>query len=391
MSFLFTITTTTLNMGTTFTHFNPLSDENGLDLQERFNTKINHIGEHTNNVCYIFVSDDNKCHKYKINSMADPELMKDYTPLKLFKYIFGHVFKHYIESPQYKNMSEEELLQICDDFAQHLKSSAKVIIHNTADVEKERFSVKYPNNVYAKYADPNKIWFSRILDADTKKTLYFYFQIQVEENGKKYHVVLKHHEFRNVQLTCFDPFDINLQSLANNVLLESEKSNLCIMHFTGNKITLEFYEEQLYIAFSLSPTKFYKLLFGKIYKTYILDELYQNITDEELVKICSDFEIYLEYFKANNIFVEEADKCKYMFHRMFPNNVFSKCFSMVQEEDKIKPYMCKILDETSKKVKYHYLPLKIIANKKKSFNVVVDYNGSELQLNPLIKGTSETS
>jgi len=161
------------------------------------------------------------------------------------------------------------------------------------------------------------------------------------------------------------------------------------MHFTGNKITLEFYEEQLYIAFSLSPIKFYKLLFGKIYKAYILDELYQKMTEDELSQLCTDFEAYLEYFKTNDILVEEADKIKYMFHRMFPDNVFAKCFSMAQEEDKIKPYMCKILDETSKKVKYHYLPLKIIANNKKSFNVVVDYNGSGLQLNPLIKGTSE--
>ena len=105
-------------MGNTFiSGFNPLCDENGQNLQERFAKQIGLIGEVTTDVYCIFISDDNKCRKYKINDTAEPEEMKTYTPLKLFKYIFGEVFKRYIDSPEYKNMSNEELEHICSDFA----------------------------------------------------------------------------------------------------------------------------------------------------------------------------------------------------------------------------------------------------------------------------------
>jgi hypothetical protein len=375
-------------MGTTFTHFNPLSDENGLGLQDRFNTKIGHIGEESKDVCYIFVSDDNKCHKYKINDTSDPQWMKDYTPLKLFKYIFGNAFKHYIDHPSYKNMSEEELLKICDDFAQHLKTSGKVIIKDAADVERERFSIKYPDNAYAKYADPNKIWFSRIIDADTKETLYFYFPIQLEEDEKRYHVIIKHHEFRNIQLAYFDPFNIDLQSSANAILQSSEKQKLCILHIIQNKITIEFCEDNISFVFTPSTPQFYKMLFSKIYKDYIADEVYKKMTDDELSKICTDFEAYLEYFKTNEIVQEETNKKKYRFHVMFPENMFAR--SIVNSQLDKTTYMCKIMNERTNKIKYHYLPLEIISNNI-IYNVMVDYNEGGLQLNPLIKGESETS
>jgi hypothetical protein len=129
-------------------------------------------------------------------------------------------------------------------------------------------------------------------------------------------------------------------------------------------------------------------LFGKIYKDYILDEVYKKITDEELSKICTDFEAYLEFFKTNVIVPEEANKSKYKFHVMFPDNVFAR--SIVNSQLDKTTYMCKIMGDKSHKIKYHYLPLEIISNNIK-YNVVVDYNGSGLKLNPLIKGESETS
>ena len=358
-------------MGTTFTHFNPLSDENGLGVQERFNTKIQHINEQTTDVYCIFISDDNKCHKYKLNDTSEPELMKDYTALKLFKYIFGNVFKRYIDHPSYKNMSEEDLLKICDDFAQHLKTSEKVFIKDAADVEHERFSVKYPNNVYAKYADPSQVLFSRILDEDTRKTMYYYFPILLEEDKKRYHVVLKHHEFRDIQLAYFNPFNVDLQGLANTILLDlnaSNKSNLCILQIKESKINVEYCEDQLTFVFGLSPKEFYRLLFGQIYKEYIADELYQKMTENELDKLCTDFEAYLEYFKTNEIVKEDINKKKYMFHVMFPENVFAKSVT----SDNLRTYMCKIMNERTNKIKYHYLPLEILS-KDRTYNVVIDY------------------
>jgi len=77
-------------MGTTFTHFNPLSDENGLGLQDRFTSK----SEKTDDIYCIFVSND-ICRKYKVNDKSAPVEMIDYTPKKLFRFIFGYVFKHY--------------------------------------------------------------------------------------------------------------------------------------------------------------------------------------------------------------------------------------------------------------------------------------------------------
>jgi hypothetical protein len=366
-------------MGTRFTHFNPLSDENGLGLQERFHERVNNsIKVETDNVYCIFIGDDDKCHKYNINNTKAAELIKDYTALKLFKYIFGDVFKRYIDSLEYKNMSEEDLLQICADFAEHLKTSGNVLIKNAEDVERERFSAKYPNNAYAKYADPTKVWFSRIIDADTRKTNYFYFPIQLEEDGKRYHIVLKHHEFKDIQLAYFNPFSVNLQSSANAILKELEKesscrANCCMLHIKESKITIEFCEDQTSFVFTLSPKQFYRMLFGKIYKDYIEDELYQNMTDEELSKICTDFEAYLEYFKTNEIVPEETNKKKYMFHVMFPENVFARSIIDRKCTDKSTTYMCKIFGDKSRKIKYHYLPLEIIAGGR-TYNVMVSMN-----------------
>ena len=182
-------------MGTSFTHYSPFSDEDGLDLQQRFATKINNVDNNTKNLYCIFVSDD-KCHKFKINGTKEPIEMKDYTPLKLFKHIFGNVFKNYIDSPEYKNMSEAELEQICNDFTEHLKTTSNVKIIDALDVERERFIVKFSNNSFAKYADHSKLLFSRIIDADTRETMYMYFPIQIEEeaDSKRYDVVLKYRE-----------------------------------------------------------------------------------------------------------------------------------------------------------------------------------------------------
>ena len=364
-------------MGNTFiSGFNPLCDENGQGLQERFASKIGLIGEETTDVYCIFISDDNKCRKYKMNDTAEPEEMKTYTPLKLFKYIFGEVLKRYIDSLEYKNMSDEDLEKICADFSEHLKTSSKVLIKDAADVEQQRFSIKYPDNAYSKYADQSKVWFSRILDADTRETKYFYFPILLEEDGKRYHVVLRHHEFRDIQLAYFNPFNVHLQSSANTILKELEKesscrANCCMLHIKESKITIEFCEDQTSFVFTLSPKQFYRLLFGKIYKDYIEDELYQNMTDEELDKICSDFEAYLEYFKTNEIVPEETNKKKYMFHVMFPENVFAR--SII--DAKSTTYMCKIFGDKSRKIKYHYLPIEIIANGR-TYNVMVDYNAT---------------
>ena len=368
-------------MGNTFiSGFNPLCDENGQGLQERFASKIGLIGEETTDVYCIFISDDNKCRKYKMNDTAEPEEMKTYTALKLFKYIFGEVLKRYIDSLEYKNMSEEDLEKICADFSEHLKTSSKLLIKDAADVEQERCSIKYPDNAYSKYADQSKVWFSRILDADTRETKYFYFPILLEEDGKRYHVVLRHHEFRDIQLAYFNPFNVHLQSSANTILKElgaesSCRANCCMLHIKESKITIEFCEDQTSFVFTLSPKEFYRMLFGKIYKDYIEDEKYQTMTEEELSKICTDFEAYLEYFKTNEIVPEETNKKKYMFHVMFPENVFARSIIDRKCADKSTTYMCKIFGDKSRKIKYHYLPLEIIANDK-TYNVMVDYNAT---------------
>lgn len=359
-------------MGNTFiSGFNPISDENGHNLDERFHSKIKTITNKTNDVYCVLISDDNTCHKYKINDNVDPELMKTYTASKLFKYIFGEVLKRYIEHPNYKNMSEEELEQICSDFAQHLKNASKVILNNDADVETDRFSVKFPNNAFAKYSDPTKIYFSRLINADTRKTMFFYFPIQIQEDDKKYHVVIKYQAIRDIKLAHFNPFKCDLQNVATNILYELQdsksKSNCCILYIKEGKVTIEFCDDQLNFVFQ-STTQFYKLLFGKIYKEYIVDERYKNMTDDELTQICSDFESYLEYFNTNEIAKGDANKKKYMFHVMFPDNVFAKCLDA--SEDKMRPYMCKLMDEKSKKIKYHYLPLEMMS-KGKTYHAVI--------------------
>ena len=346
-------------MGTTFTHFNPLSDENGLGLQDRFTSKIN-ITDKTDDVYCIFVSDD-ICRKYKVNDKASPVEMRNYTPVKLFRFIFGYVFKHYIESPEYKNMSEEDLLKIGSDFMKHLKNSDKVLIKDDADVELERFSVKFSNNAFAKYADPSKVFFSKILNTNTRKTEYFYFPIQMEEiydgEVKKYHVILKYQEMRTIGITTYNPYDDDamiddMSDFAKAILTDLKKS--CILHIREERILVEFIEDKVVFAYEQTSREFYKMVLSKMYE----DFAHETLNDDELVQVCSDFELYI---KMNEIAVEEdVNSDKYAFHTLFPNNAFSK--RIISKGEKTK-YMCKVRDIKNKKlVKWHYLPLAVVSN-----------------------------
>jgi len=212
--------------------------------------------------------------------------------------------------------------------------------------------------------------------------MYFYFPIQIQEDEKKYHVVIKHHEIRDIQLAYFNPFEVDLITSANKILIDLEKGskeNCCILHIKESKITIEFCEDQTSFVFTLSPKEFYRMLFGKIYKDYIKNEVYQTMTDEELSKICTDFEAYLEYFKTNDIVKEETNKKKYMFHVMFPDNMFARSIIDRKCTDKSTTYMCKIMGEISKKIKYHYLPIEIIA-KDRTYNVLTAISSVSLAL-----------
>lgn len=377
-------------MGTSFTHYSPFSDEDGLDLQTRFATKINNVDNNTKNLYCIFVSDD-KCHKFKINGTKEPTEMKDYTPLKLFKHIFGNVFKKYIDSPEYINMSEAELEQICNDFAEHLKTTSNVKIIDALDVERERFIVKFPNNAFAKYADHSKLLFSRIIDADTRETMYMYFPIQIEEeaDSKRYDVVLKYRENRNISITGFNPFNDNdcmiddMTQFANAIL--TDLKNSCILHIDKNGISIEFIEEKVAFEYTQTPQEFYRLIFGEMFKDYITDENYKNMNDDELERVCNDFKLYLDYFKTTTIADDDTDintdinTDKYAFHTLFPNNVFSKAIinkTNTTNTTNTNQYMSKIIctkkDNSLKKVMYHYLPIAIISNDK-TYNVLIDY------------------
>ena len=396
-------------MGTSFTHYSPFSDEDGLDLQTRFATKINNVDTNTKNLYCIFVSDD-KCHKFKINGTKEPIEMKDYTSLKLFKYIFGNVFKNYIDSPEYKNMSEGELEQICNDFAEHLKTTSNVKIIDALDVERERFIVKFPNNAFAKYADHSKLLFSRIIDADTRQTMYLYFPIKIVEDAdsKQYDVVLKYSETRNISIIGFNPFENeneNDNGVAGDCMIDdmtvfanailTDLKNSCILYIRENIIFIGFIGEKVVFKYGETPKEFYKMIFGEMFKDYITDENYKNMNNDELAKVCSDFELYLNYFKTTTIDGEDEDKDnnyndkntntdinadinadKYAFHTLFPYNVFSKC---IREKYKtyIPKYMSKIMgtkhNDSLKKVKYHYLPIAIISNGK-TYNVLIEKN-----------------
>lgn len=351
-------------MGTTFTHFNPLSDENGLGLQERFTTKIKNITEQTEDVYCIFVSDD-KCHKYKVNDKSGQVEMKDYTPKKLFRFIFGYVFKHYIESPEYKNMSEEDLEQIGSDFMQHVKNCNKVILKDAADVELGRFSVKFPNNAFAKYADPSKVFFSRILNEETRETEYFYFPILLEENKKRYHVILKYQEMRTIGIKTYNSFDDNdgmtddMSEFAKAIL--TDLKNSCILHIREERILIEFIEDKQLFAYEQTSKEFYKMVLGKMYEDFAHDTL----TDEELTQSSTDFEVYIKTTAIEE--GEDVNSDKYAFHTLFPNNAFSK--GIISKGEKTK-YMCKIMDPTNKFVKYHYLPLAVVSNDK-TYNALI--------------------
>ena len=365
-------------MGTRFTHFNPLSDENGLVLQERFHKTIK---VETDNVYCIFIGDDDKCHKYNINNTKAAELIKDYTPLKLFKYIFGDVFKRYIDSLEYKNMSEEDLLQICSDFAEHLKTSGNVLIKNAEDVERERFSAKFPNNAYAKYADPTKVWFSRIIDPDTRKTLYFYFPILLEEDETQYHIVLKYRESRQIGIQTFNPFDDNMDDMrtfANAILTDLDNS--CIIHIKETKISIEFIKDKTEFSYSDNKVDFYRMIFSRMYEYLVSD---YRLSETELKQICDDFESYLNYFKTTEFAeTEDINSDKYAFHTLCQNNAFSKRISeatvseaTVSEatvsEAYIPNYMYKVRDiKNTKIVKWHYLPLAVVSNDK-TYNALI--------------------
>ena len=353
-------------MGTTFTHFNPLSDENGLGLQERFTTKIKNITEQTEDVYCIFVSDD-KCHKYKVNDKSGQVEMKDYTPKKLFRFIFGYVFKHYIESPEYKKMSEEDLEQIGSDFMQHLKNSNKVILKEAADVELGRFSVNFPNNAFAKYADPSKVFFSRILNEETRETEYFYFPILLIENKKSYHVLLKYQEMRTIGIKTYNPFDDNdsmiddMSEFAKAIL--TDLKNSCILHIREERILIEFIEDKVVYAYEQTSKEFYKMVLSKMYE----DFAHATLTKDELLQVSTDFELYIKTTTQ----LEEGDDInsdKYAFHTLFPNNAFSK--GIISKGQKTK-YMCKIMDIKNKQhVKYHYLPLAVVSNNK-TYNALI--------------------
>jgi hypothetical protein len=349
-------------MGTTFTHFNPASDENGMDLQTRFTSKIKNITEQTEDVYCIIVSDD-KCHKYKVNNKSAPVEMKDYTPQKLFRFIFGYVFKHYIESPEYKNMSEEDLEQIGSDFIQHLKNTKKVILQDAKDIELGRFSVKFPNNAFAKYADHSKVFFSRILNEQTRETEYFYFPILLEENKKKYHVILKYQEMRTIGIKTFNPFDDimdDMSEFAKAIL--TDLKNSCILHIREERILIEFIEDEQLFAYEQTSKEFYKMVLCKMYE----DFAHETLTDDELTQSSTDFEVYIK-----TTVIEEGDDInadKYAFHTLFPNNAFSK--GIISKGQKTK-YMCKIMDPTNKQhVKYHYLPLAVVSNDK-TYNALI--------------------
>ena len=351
-------------MGSTFTHFNPLSDENGLGIQERFTSKIN-ISEKTEDVYCIFVRDDNKCCKYKVNDKTGPAEMKDYTPKKLFRFIFGYVFKRYIDNPLYKNMSKEDLEKIGSDFLQHLKNSDNVLIKDAEDAEKERFSQKFPNNAFAKYADPSQVLFSRILNEDTRKTEYFYFPIMLEENKKRYDVILKYQASRDIGLTTYNPFDDNdcmmddMAEFARAIL--TDLKNSCILHIRKERILIEFIEEKTVFAYEQTSQEFYKMVLSRMYEDFAHDTL----TVEELLQVCADFELYIK-----TTAIEDVNSDKYAFHTLFPSNAFSK--GIISRGQKTK-YMYKIMDIKDKqRVKYHYLPLAVKSNDK-TYNVLTTF------------------
>jgi hypothetical protein len=256
-------------------------------------------------------------------------------------------------------MSEEDLEQIGSDFMQHLKNSDKVILKDTVDVELGRFSVKFPNNAFAKYADPSKVFFSRILNEETRETEYFYFPILLEENKKKYHVILKYQEMRTIGIKTFNPFDDiidDMTTFAKAIL--TDLKHACILHIREERILIEFIEDEQLFAYEQTSKEFYKMVLCKMYEDFAHDTL----TDEELTQSSTDFEVYIKTTTG-----EDVNSDKYAFHTLFPNNAFSK--GIISKGQKTK-YMCKIMDTTNKFVKYHYLPLAVVSNDK-TYNALI--------------------
>jgi hypothetical protein len=264
-------------------------------------------------------------------------------------------------------MSEEDLEQIGSDFIQHLKNTKKVILQDAKDIELGRFSVKFPNNAFAKYADPSKVFFSRILNEQTRETEYFYFPILLEENKKSYHVILKYQEMRTIGIKTFNPFDDNdammddMSEFANAIL--TDLKNSCILHIREERILIEFIEDKLVFTYEQTTSKeFYKMVLGKMYE----DFAHETLTKDELIQVCSDFELYI---KTTGIAEDEdVNSDKYAFHTLFPNNAFSK--GIISKGQKTK-YMCKVRDIKNKQhIKYHYLPLAVVSNDK-TYNALI--------------------
>ena len=226
-----------------------------------------------------------------------------------------------------------------------------------------RFSVKFPNNAFAKYADHSKVFFSRILNERTRETEYFYFPILLEENKKKYHVILKYQEMRTIGIKTFNPFDDimdDMSEFAKAIL--TDLKNSCILHIREERILIEFIEDKLVFAYEQTSKEFYKMVLGKMYE----DFAHETLTKDELIQVCSDFELYI---KTNEIAEgEDVNSDKYAFHTLFPNNAFSK--GIISKGQKTK-YMCKIMDIKNKQhVKWHYLPLAVVSNDK-TYNALI--------------------
>ena len=192
-------------MGTTFTHFNPLCDEHGHTLQERFKHQIK---PDKSNVYCIYIREDaqHQCYKLKLKeSLTESSYLMSQTPLHLFQYIFGDVLSNYIDDPAYKNITEKELFQVASDFLQHLQHT--FTHESTMDFEQERFHRQFPNNMFAKHADHSKRYFYRTIHPDTKQTFYYHFPIMIRETTEQYHVIIQYIPMAEINLSSIQVDD----------------------------------------------------------------------------------------------------------------------------------------------------------------------------------------
>jgi len=357
-------------MGATFTHFNPSSDENGQNIIDRFNTQIKNIDTQTSDVYCIFVRDDGHLYKHKINSVSKPIVMV-MTPLQLYTYIFGEVFKTYTKNDAYRAITDAELESVCNDFHLHLKNVSSINADNADNFEpeeKKKFAVRFPDNAYGKYIGQSEILYSRIIDKNTNRTLYHYFPIMIEENNVSYHVVLKYERTIDVKLLHFNPFQQDLYALANSTLSNIE--DLCIIEIKADKVHILFAFEQTSYIFPQTKQEIYSFIFGVVYKKYIENPLYKNMTKSQLDLICYDFELYLKDSQSNikdlNCTSEkDINNEEYSFHKLFPNNLFSRCLGQTETM-----YMSKLWDSKTKKIDCYYFPIFIRSNNK-TYNVLI--------------------